>query len=119
MSKTRWIGLWIACCFATLPAVAVEGDKCWSCHATGTPGIVAQWKASKHFDEGVTCIDCHAAAEDDVDDLEARYAFHRIMVLVSGPEQEATDEIILARHPPVPCCAGRGSVSNTWSPTRA
>ena len=32
---------------------------------------------------------------DDVDDLEARYGFHRIMVLVSGPDGDRIDRLLI------------------------
>lgn len=41
-------------------ASAEEGGKvCIACHRTKTPGIVADWKASEHAEEGVTCDVCH------------------------------------------------------------
>ncbi len=34
-------------------------DVCIICHEKATPGHVADWKASKHFQEGIACSDCH------------------------------------------------------------
>ncbi len=34
-------------------------DKCLKCHSKITPGIVADWKISKHKSEDVSCADCH------------------------------------------------------------
>lgn len=36
-----------------------EGQKCIECHAEKQPGIVADWKMSRHGHVGVSCIDCH------------------------------------------------------------
>ncbi len=35
------------------------GQKCIECHAKKQPGIVADWKQSRHGHVNVTCIDCH------------------------------------------------------------
>ncbi len=36
-----------------------EGKKCIECHAEKQPGIVSDWKSSRHGHVGVSCIDCH------------------------------------------------------------
>jgi len=36
-----------------------EGQKCVECHAEKSPGIVADWKMSRHGHVAVSCIDCH------------------------------------------------------------
>lgn len=36
------------------------GQKCIECHAEKHPGIVADWKDSRHGHVAVTCIDCHS-----------------------------------------------------------
>ena len=36
-----------------------QGQKCVACHADHTPGIVADWKSSRHSHVGVSCLDCH------------------------------------------------------------
>ena len=61
-------------------AMAQEKDKCWSCHAAATPGIVEQWKASKHFANDVGCLDCHGAAAGDADAFEHNGATVAIIV---------------------------------------
>ncbi len=40
-------------------------DPCVGCHVTKTPGIVKQWKDSKHSTEDVSCLDCHGGKEGD------------------------------------------------------
>ncbi len=34
-------------------------EVCVRCHKRKTPGIVADWMASKHYENGVTCSTCH------------------------------------------------------------
>ena len=43
------------------PALSSESQKCLVCHTQKTPGIVAQWRQSKHAREGVGCWECHNA----------------------------------------------------------
>jgi hydroxylamine dehydrogenase len=38
------------------PAVA---DECVDCHARVSPGVVADWKLSKHYPENADCATCH------------------------------------------------------------
>ena len=55
----------------SLPAMAAEEEKeCWACHATSTPGIVEQWKSSKHFDADIGCVECNGADKTDPDAFE-------------------------------------------------
>lgn len=42
-------------------------QKCVSCHQDEHPGVVADWKKSRHSHVGVGCNDCHAANKGDVD----------------------------------------------------
>ena len=39
--------------------LTAEGKKCIECHAQKQPGIVADWKNSRHGHVNVSCIDCH------------------------------------------------------------
>lgn len=41
------------------------GKECASCHADESPGIVTEWKKSRHKDKNVDCYDCHKAKEGD------------------------------------------------------
>lgn len=34
-------------------------DICVNCHKSVTPGIVTDWQLSKHFENEITCSDCH------------------------------------------------------------
>ncbi|PID30210.1 MAG: beta-ketoacyl-ACP synthase [Candidatus Cloacimonadota bacterium] len=40
--------------------LTVEAKKCVECHAEKQPGIVADWKESRHAHVGVSCLDCHS-----------------------------------------------------------
>ena len=69
-----WAGLGLslagAAGLATAPAARAAEDKsaaCVACHAQKTPGVAAQWKASKHAQAGIGCLECHAAEKTDAD----------------------------------------------------
>jgi hydroxylamine dehydrogenase len=47
-----------------------DNQGCVECHQVESPGIVGQWKESKHFDADIGCIDCHEADENDIDAYE-------------------------------------------------
>ncbi|MDJ0655044.1 MAG: multiheme c-type cytochrome [Xanthomonadales bacterium] len=44
--------------------LTVEGRACVDCHKHFQPGILADWKDSRHAHAGVSCIDCHAVPAD-------------------------------------------------------
>lgn len=44
--------------------LTAEGKKCISCHADKNPGIINDWKDSRHAHVGVSCIDCHQVDKD-------------------------------------------------------
>lgn len=46
----------------TLAALSKESRACVSCHEKATPGIVAQWRSSRHARQGVACWECHNAS---------------------------------------------------------
>src|SRR5215471_17169620 len=47
------------------PVISPESQKCIECHKRSTPGIVAQWRGSRHAREGVGCFECHSASEKE------------------------------------------------------
>ena len=55
-----------------LPAasMAAEGEDCVACHSARTPGIVEQWRGSRHFEYDVDCIACHGATPEEPDAFE-------------------------------------------------
>jgi len=74
------IGLALALMAVSLPRA--QEDQCVSCHATASPGIVEQWRSSKHFESGVSCIDCHQADPTDID----RFDHHgRSIAMIVSP----------------------------------
>lgn len=73
--------LWIAVLLFGASASAQELGRCANCHVKESPGIVEQWKSSKHFENEVGCLDCHAAEESDLDGFE--HYGERISIIVS------------------------------------
>ena len=55
--------------FLSHPDVVIprSSKDCVACHETKTPGIVGQWKESKHSRSGIGCYDCHKAVKTDKD----------------------------------------------------
>ncbi len=51
-------------------AVTSDNQSCVECHQVESPGIVGQWKESKHFDSDIGCLDCHEADKNDIDAYE-------------------------------------------------
>ena len=53
-----------------------EAKECVECHATETPGVVADWDGTAHALEAVSCVDCHEVSADsplaipDIEDHE-------------------------------------------------
>ena len=70
--KLRWLGL-VALGLSTSSRlgwptdvqVSPAGKACLACHAPATPGIVQQWRASRHARAGVDCFSCHRANAGD------------------------------------------------------
>ncbi|ABK45516.1 conserved hypothetical protein [Magnetococcus marinus MC-1] len=58
-----------------------ENAKCAECHMKESPGLWKQWNESQHGQNGVGCLDCHKAAEKDVDAFE--HKGQNIAVLVT------------------------------------
>lgn len=44
-------------------------ENCVECHKKTTPNIVADWQASKHSQNGVTCSSCHGDLHQSADDF--------------------------------------------------
>ncbi|MBK6765084.1 MAG: cytochrome C [bacterium] len=47
-----------------------QSDKCISCHTTTTPGAVADWKLSKHAENGITCDVCHGSDHQNAENFK-------------------------------------------------
>jgi hypothetical protein len=50
--------------------ITSENRDCITCHETLSPGVVKQWKESKHSHSGIGCYNCHKAYESDPDAIE-------------------------------------------------
>lgn len=48
----------------TLAQLSDSDDECVVCHSNHTPGIVNQYGESVHFQNNVSCADCHEVEED-------------------------------------------------------
>ncbi len=53
---------------ATVP-VSADTDVCLDCHEDLSPGIVSDWKASRHYQESVLCEDCHGSGHKTAEDV--------------------------------------------------
>lgn len=52
-----------------LAAVGAQAAAdCVGCHARLSPGQVADWKVSKHFENDIGCAECHGTAHSSADD---------------------------------------------------
>jgi len=51
-------------------SVSVSAEDCISCHEETTPGAVSDWKLSKHFQEEISCGDCHGGGHSSAEDVE-------------------------------------------------
>ncbi len=69
--KIRSVSAVMAVFFLLSPCFADTGENaCVKCHRQVTPGHVADWEVSRHFEEEISCSDCHGDAhmsEKDVD----------------------------------------------------
>ncbi|MBN2289115.1 MAG: cytochrome C552 [Candidatus Glassbacteria bacterium] len=63
---------------AALPAQ--EQADCVGCHEKKTPGIVAQWRSSKHGELEIDCLYCHGAESSDLDAFEHQGATVAVIV---------------------------------------
>jgi len=50
-------------------AFPLPAQDCIECHDKETPGIVADWRASKHARENITCEQCHGEEHKGKDDV--------------------------------------------------
>ena len=52
------------------PAASARSRDCIECHQGQSPGIVEQWRGSRHAGKGVGCYECHLAEKGDADAFE-------------------------------------------------
>lgn len=63
------------------PKLTEASAACLECHAEAMPGLVMEWRQSRHFAAKVGCYECHAAAASDPDALD--HNGYTISVIVS------------------------------------
>ncbi len=61
-------------------AAAGKPAACITCHEKRDPGIVGQWRESRHAEVDVGCIDCHAAKPADPDGFKHEGATIAVLV---------------------------------------
>ncbi|RLA95978.1 MAG: cytochrome C [Deltaproteobacteria bacterium] len=73
-----------------------KAEVCVGCHKVKTPGIVADWKASRHAQEGVSCSVCHGTEHKSPRNSHlARLPDER---LCAGCHQEQFDQFVRGKH---------------------
>ncbi|WP_018125368.1 multiheme c-type cytochrome [Desulfovibrio oxyclinae] len=50
-----------------------QAMACLQCHKQESPGLFADWAASRHAAANITCLDCHQADEHDKDVSKSHY----------------------------------------------
>ncbi len=85
------------------PKISQAAQLCIGCHQATTPGIIKDWKASKHLAAGTDCVTCHTAAgKGNRPDIQDHYGT-KIVVQVTPKDcqvchkREAT-EFMASRH---------------------
>ena len=54
--------------FLSFASMAIA-DDCVKCHTEVTPGAVTDWKLSKHFENDISCADCHGDGHQTANDV--------------------------------------------------
>lgn len=83
------------------PAASGPSQGCVKCHEQKTPTIVAQWAESKHAQLGVSCYECHRAAEGDPDAFRHEGALIATIVTpkdCGGCHKEIAEEFAHSHH---------------------
>jgi hypothetical protein len=96
--KKAWfvvLGVMLAAfCFADL-SIAKE-EKCITCHKETSPGMVADWEASKHSGEDVTCATCHG--ETHKTSKDARLAVLPDETVCAECHEDQFDQFVKGKH---------------------
>ena len=66
----RWFQLFLISAWCLSAQVGKENQLCIGCHQASSPGIVGQWKLSKHSSSSVGCFECHQAEKGDKDGFQ-------------------------------------------------
>lgn len=75
---------------------AVEEGSCVKCHEKMTPGQVADWRTSQHFNEDITCADCHG--EKHTGDKDVHLASLPIEQVCAECHEDQFDQFIKGKH---------------------
>jgi hypothetical protein len=68
--------------YRSVPAsLSSESASCVECHESSMPGMVKEWRYSRHYGADVGCYECHAAEPTDTDAFE--HNGYDIAVIVS------------------------------------
>jgi hydroxylamine dehydrogenase len=97
MKKTWFVVLGVmlaAFCFGD-PAAAKE-ENCITCHRDVSPGMVADWEASKHSKEDVTCSTCHG--DNHMKAKDARLALLPDETVCAECHQDQFDQFVKGKH---------------------
>ncbi len=88
----------VAGAFALLTTAGIAGaaDTCVDCHTKVTPGMVKDWKVSKHSENDVSCKTCHgdkhSTAEDSMNAILPDEA------VCAGCHQKQYDSFAMGKH---------------------
>jgi len=69
------------------PASSPETQTCITCHEASSPGIVGQWKRSRHYQTRVGCFECHRAQKGDPDGFDH---FGSLISIIVSPKDCST-----------------------------
>jgi hydroxylamine dehydrogenase len=64
------VGLFFLLSSCLSAQISQESQNCLACHEAVSPGIVGQWRQSKHPQVKVGCFECHQAQKGDVDGFD-------------------------------------------------
>lgn len=73
--------------FRIVRSMSKQAVACVQCHKAENPGIFSDWAHSRHANANISCLDCHQAAEGDLD-----IAKEHFKVYEKGNNQWATAE---------------------------
>ncbi len=62
----RWI---LLAMMALVSVTSVQANECVECHSRETPGIVTDWRLSRHAAEDIDCAVCHGDGHMSADDV--------------------------------------------------
>jgi len=82
-------------------SLSEESASCIECHEADMPGLVKEWRHSRHYAADVACYECHAATPGDADAVE--HNGYNIAVIVSPKDcskchQQEFDEFQASHH---------------------